>query len=121
MKTHSIQPLRILAATGLATAVSFAAFPTLKLEPVVLQQLFAPTNITAAPDGSDGQGWYRYVLDNGKSTITGQRAGSLKDVTAHAAHCAEQINARGFGKQSLWSPRGRKPANAPKPADVTGS
>jgi hypothetical protein len=76
---------------------------------------------TAAPDCSDGQGWYRYVLDNGKSTITGQRAGSLKDVTAHAAHCAEQINARGFGKQSLWSPRGRKPANAPKPADVTGS
>ena len=76
---------------------------------------------TAAPDGSDGQGWYRYVLDNGKSTITGQRAGSLKDVTAHAAHCAEQINARGFGKQPLSSPRGRKPANAPKPADVTGS
>ncbi|HJX18028.1 MAG TPA: hypothetical protein VJ437_07520 [Acidiferrobacterales bacterium] len=76
---------------------------------------------TSAPDGSDGAGWYRYVLDNGKSTITGQRAGSLKDVTAHAAHCAEQINARGFGKQSLWSPRGRKPANAPKPADVTGS
>jgi|GEM_PF-680379 hypothetical protein len=76
---------------------------------------------TAAPDGSDGQGWYRYVLDNGKSTITGQRSGTLKDVTAHAAYCAEQINARGFGKQSLWSPRGRKPAGAPKPADVTGS
>jgi glucose/arabinose dehydrogenase len=52
MKTHSIQPLRILAATGLATAVSFAAFPTLKLEPVVLQQLYSPTNITASPDGS---------------------------------------------------------------------
>lgn len=52
MKTHSIQPLRILAATGIATAASFAAFPTLKLEPVVLQQLFAPTNITPSPDGS---------------------------------------------------------------------
>jgi glucose/arabinose dehydrogenase len=52
MKTHSIQPLRILAITGHLTAISFAAFPTLKLEPVVLQQLFAPTNITAAPDGS---------------------------------------------------------------------
>jgi glucose/arabinose dehydrogenase len=52
MKTHSIQRLGILAATGLATAACFAAFPTLKLEPVVLQQLFAPTNITASPDGS---------------------------------------------------------------------
>jgi glucose/arabinose dehydrogenase len=52
MKTHSIQLLRILVITGLLTAISFAAFPTLKLEPVVLQQLFAPTNITAAPDGS---------------------------------------------------------------------
>ena len=76
---------------------------------------------TAAPDGNGVLTWYRYVLDNGKSVITGQRSGSLKDVTAHAAHCAEQINARGFGKQSLWSPRGRKPANAPKPADVTGT
>lgn len=76
---------------------------------------------TPAPDGNGGLTWYRYVLDNGKSIITGQRSGSLKDVTAHAAHCAEQINARGFGKQSLWSPRGRKPANAPKPADIPGT
>lgn len=52
MKVHSFQPLRILAATGFVSAVSFAAFPTLKVEPVVLQQLFAPTNITSAPDGS---------------------------------------------------------------------
>lgn len=52
MKTHSIQPLRILVITGQLTAISLAAFPTLKLEPVVLQQLFAPTNITSAPDGS---------------------------------------------------------------------
>jgi len=67
---------------------------------------------TAAPDGSSGQNWYRYVLDNGRSTITGQRSGTQKEVAAHAARCAEQINARGFGNQSLWSPRGRKPAGA---------
>lgn len=67
---------------------------------------------TEAPDGLDEGHWYRYVLDNGRSTITGQRSGTLKEVTAHAARCAEQINARGFGKQSIWSPRGRKPANA---------
>jgi hypothetical protein len=67
---------------------------------------------TSAPDGSSGHNWYRYVLDNGRSTITGQRSGTLKEVQAHAARCAEQINARGFGSQSLWSPRGRKPAGA---------
>ncbi len=52
MKTHSIRPLRILAITSQLTTASFAAFPTLKLEPVVLQQLFSPTNITSAPDAS---------------------------------------------------------------------
>lgn len=67
---------------------------------------------TAAPDGSGSQTWYRYVLDNGRSIITGQRSGTLKEVQAHAARCAEQINARGFGSQSLWSPRGRKPAGS---------
>ena len=63
---------------------------------------------TGAPDGADGDNWYRYVLDNGRSTITGQRRGSLKDVTAHAHRYAEQINARGVGAQSIWAPRGKK-------------
>jgi hypothetical protein len=61
-----------------------------------------------APDGADGDNWYRYVLDNGRSTITGQRRGSLKDVTAHAHRYAEQVNARGLGAQSIWAPRGKK-------------
>lgn len=52
MKVHSIRPLYILAIAGGLTATSFAAFPTLKLEPVVLQQLYSPTNITNSPDGS---------------------------------------------------------------------
>ena len=64
-----------------------------------------------SPDGGHDH-WYRYVLDNGRSAITGQRCGSLKDVTAYAQRCAEQINARGAGKQSLWAGRGRKPAAA---------
>lgn len=63
---------------------------------------------TDAPDGADGDNWYRYVLDNGRSTITGQRRGSLKDVTAHAHRYAEQVNARGLGAQSIWAPRGKK-------------
>jgi hypothetical protein len=64
-----------------------------------------------APDGCDGQNWYCYVLDNGRSAITCQRCGTLKEVTAHATRCVDQINARANGIQSLWSPRGRKPAS----------
>lgn len=57
------------------------------------------------PDSSRGHHWYRYVLENGRSTITGQRRGSLKDVTAHANRYAEQLNTRAFGAHSVWSTR----------------
>lgn len=70
------------------------------------------------PDSSGGRGqhWYRYVLDNGRSTITGQRRGSLKDVTAHAHRYAEQLNTRAFGSHSVWSARRTDPkAAAAKP------
>ncbi|MBI3897667.1 MAG: hypothetical protein HY308_05140 [Gammaproteobacteria bacterium] len=61
---------------------------------------------TDNPDGGrGGQHWYRYVLDNGRSTITGQRRGSLKDVTAHANRYAEQLNTRTFGSHSVWTAR----------------
>lgn len=60
---------------------------------------------TDNPDGGRGQHWYRYVLDNGRSTITGQRKGSLKDVTAHANRYAEQLNTRTFGSHSVWTAR----------------
>jgi hypothetical protein len=65
---------------------------------------------TLMPEGGGGQNWYRYVLDNGRSTITGQRNGSLKDVTAYANQYAEQLNARGIGGHSVWSPRAKKQA-----------
>lgn len=65
------------------------------------------------PDSSGrGQHWYRYVLDNGRSTITGQRKGSLKDVTAHAHRYAEQLNTRAFGSHSVWSARRTDPKAA---------
>jgi len=67
---------------------------------------------TDAPDGCRGQDWYRYVLESGRSTITGQRSGTRKDVMAYATQCAEQLNTRGVTGQSIWSPRGRKPAAA---------
>jgi hypothetical protein len=65
-----------------------------------------------APDGASGRHWHRYVLDNGRSTITGHRAGSHKEVLAYATACAEQLNVRGATAQSVWAPRGRKPANS---------
>lgn len=64
---------------------------------------------TEAPDGGTGADWYRYVLHNGSSTITGQRQGTREHVATYAAQCAEQLNARGFRGQSVWSPRGSKP------------
>lgn len=56
------------------------------------------------PDGAKGH-WYRYVLDNGRSTIAGQRKGSYKDVMAHAQRYAQQLNARSLGAPSVWAPR----------------
>ncbi|MFP5349772.1 MAG: hypothetical protein ACLGHO_08000 [Gammaproteobacteria bacterium] len=66
----------------------------------------------SAPDGANGQDWHRYVLKSGRSTITGQRRGSHHDVQSYATQCAEQLNARALEGKSMWSPRGRKPANA---------
>lgn len=59
---------------------------------------------TGVPDGAKGH-WYRYVLDNGRSTITGQRRGPLKEVMAHAQRYAQQLNARSLGAPSVWAPR----------------
>lgn len=63
---------------------------------------------TGAPDGAVGQNWYRYVLDNGRSHIVGQRCGSLKDVTAYAHQYAEQLNSRNGGASSTWTSRTKK-------------
>jgi len=61
-----------------------------------------------APDGAVGQNWYRYVLDNGRSNIVGQRCGSLKDVTAYANQYAVQLNSRNGGGSSTWTSRNKK-------------
>ncbi|BAU47522.1 RNP-1 like RNA-binding protein [Sulfurifustis variabilis] len=63
-----------------------------------------------APDGAEGKDWYRYVLESGRSTITGQRRGSRDDVYAYATQCAEQLNTRALAAASIWNPRGRRPA-----------
>jgi hypothetical protein len=63
-----------------------------------------------APDGVSSGTWYRYVLDNDSSVITGQRCGSLKDVQAYAEQYATQLNARTVHGQSSWTPRRKKVA-----------
>jgi hypothetical protein len=67
---------------------------------------------TDPPDGGTGK-WYRYILENGRSTITGLRCGSVREVTDYATQYAEQLNVRSLNGQSAWAPRGRKPAAKP--------
>jgi hypothetical protein len=88
-----------------------AAAPTVAGKPAPHQASpFAVARVerTGAPDGAIGQNWYRYVLDNGRSHIVGQRCGSLKDVTAYAHLYAEQLNSRNGGASSTWTSRTKK-------------
>jgi len=63
---------------------------------------------TKAPSGADGN-WYRYVLEGGRSPITGIRRGTLKEVTEHAKRCAADLNERNSGRSpSAWAPRKTK-------------
>ena len=49
---------------------------------------------TTAPDGMQGDNWYRYVMTNGKQVIDCKKTGSLKVVTEHAESVADLINSR---------------------------
>lgn len=61
---------------------------------------------TRPPAGCDGDDWYRYVIERGRSTIVGARRGSLRQVKAHATEYANDLNLRAAnGGVSLWSPR----------------
>jgi hypothetical protein len=48
----------------------------------------------ARPEGGQGTDWCRYVLSCGTSRITGLHRGSIDEVTAFAADCAEGLNLR---------------------------
>ncbi|MEJ2687986.1 MAG: hypothetical protein P8124_12460, partial [Gammaproteobacteria bacterium] len=59
-----------------------------------------------APDADDTSEWCSYVLENGRSTITGRRRGSVQQVTEHATRYADELNARSGGRSALgWIPR----------------
>lgn len=60
---------------------------------------------TETPEGSEGA-WYRYVLENGQSTVTGYRRGTRKQVADYAKQTAEELNERrGANGRSVWAPR----------------
>ncbi len=57
------------------------------------------------PAGADGN-WYSYVLDGGRSPISGMRRGTMKEVTEYAKRCAAELNERNNGRSpSAWAPR----------------
>lgn len=63
---------------------------------------------THVPEGGGDQSWFRYVIGNGSSTITGQRAGTRDEVAEYAQRYAEQLNLRSSGRSSTWAPRAKK-------------
>ena len=62
---------------------------------------------TTAPQGAEGNNWYRYALECQQSVLMGWRQGSLQEVTEHALQYTEELNARSRGEASSW-PRRRK-------------
>jgi hypothetical protein len=57
----------------------------------------------AAPPGAEGDNWCRYVLESGRSALTGWRRGSLQEVTQHATRFTEELNTRSNSHASSWA------------------
>jgi len=68
---------------------------------------------TGTPGGAQGHDWYRYVLKNHRSTISGLRRGSHQHVCAYAADYAERLNTRILFGSSNWQSRRTKAARHP--------
>jgi hypothetical protein len=49
---------------------------------------------SAVPQGAEGEDWCRYVIESGRSTITGWRRGSRQEITQYAILCTEELNSR---------------------------
>ncbi len=62
------------------------------------------------PDGMEGDNWYRYIIDYGKSKIEGKKPGTLKLVKQHAEAVVEDLNSRSFtlGNTGAYAQRNRK-------------
>ncbi len=61
-----------------------------------------------SPNGGSEDDWYQYVIEAGRSTITGCRRGSRAQVAEHAQRYAEEANTRSLeGGAGHWAPRRR--------------
>jgi hypothetical protein len=69
-------------------------------------------NKTTAPAGTQGNDWYRYVVERDDSTIVGCMRGTLQQVTAYAKEFVENLNSRTKNRKnySTWSPPNKKSA-----------
>lgn len=78
-------------------------------------------NKTSAPAGSEGNDWYRYVVERDSSTIVGCMRGSLNQVTSYAYEFVEKLNVRSHSRKgySSWSTSQKKPRPNTKPAEGT--
>lgn len=61
---------------------------------------------TEVPSGALEAYWYRYVVENGYTCVTGFRAGSLQEVREHAEQVVGKLNARSYGTSGGWGRRG---------------
>jgi hypothetical protein len=52
-----------------------------------------------APNGGDGQDWFRYTITQGHNTITGYRQGSQRAVTKAVKEIVTELNERRNGKK----------------------
>jgi RNA recognition motif-containing protein len=60
------------------------------------------------PGGSGGNDWYRYVLSQGASRITGFHRGTLEEVTEYAVECGAAFNERNQSGRSTYAYARRK-------------
>ena len=68
------------------------------------------------PAGMSGDNWYSYeigqpenISGRSQSTITGNRSGTLKQVTSYANKFVDELNFRNSSSgYSIWSPRQKK-------------
>lgn len=61
---------------------------------------------TKAPAGTEGDDWYRYIVECDNSQIVGNMRGSQKMVTQYAAEFVENLNERTRTPKgrSTWAP-----------------
>lgn len=52
-----------------------------------------------APDGGDGNDWFRYTIIQGQNRITGYRQGSQRTVTKAVKDIVVELNERRGGKK----------------------